>query len=574
MALINFSNQTDDEITLALADKFSTEEEQQFVSHFKMFLAYGNDTNMYVVDMDIVWEWIGFSTKGNCKKSLKKHFVEGIDYIVNLLILEDKQVHGGHNKEVILMNVDTFKGLCMLAGTARGKQTRHYYIAMENALFKYMTKKAEENRISLHTLRLQLETIHDDNRRRQEQERHRILLEQNADKLCLYILKIKEHSADVFDIKIGETNDIKTRIITHNTTYTNPVILDIYPCARAHPFEQYILHRRDVSKQLIKGKTEEIHIDEHFTYDDLTQIIKKNIENFDGLSPTQRLQSKIVSMKEQLAHERRELMHALTTTSDPALQELLHKTLEANLKSDNDMSMTHVQHNTYESVEVEHIPISDRKVYKYQPNNLKEPIAQFYSLREAARSLNNPTIHDYHIRNACQNNTEFAGYRWFTIDGNEERPTEIPPTTEQPKEVSKRHKGYVAQLNCEKNKIINVFPYQKAIVDQLNIGSGRLSHAISHGKMAGNFYWQMYDDCDDNLKATFEGVLPEPTRVATCSKIIQRIDPETDEVLETYQCIQDVCNLFRTCHQQLHKVSKDESIFKGFKWRITSCVQG
>jgi hypothetical protein len=132
----------------------------------------------------------------------------------------------------------------------------------------------------------------------------------------------------------------------------------------------------------------------------------------------------------------------------------------------------------------------------------------------------------------------------------------------------------VAQLNCEKNKIINVFPYQKAIVDQLNIGSGRLSHAISHGKMAGNFYWQMYDDCDDNLKATFEGVLPEPTRVATCSKIIQRIDPETNEVLETYQCIQDVCNLFRTCHQQLHKVSKDESIFKGFKWRITSCVQG
>lgn len=564
MALINFSNQTDDEITMALTDKFSTEEEQQFVSHFKLFLAYGDDVSKFVVDVDFVWEWIGFSTKGNCKKSLRKYFVEGSDYIVNLLMPEDKQVHGGHNKEVILMNVDTFKGLCMLAGTARGKQTRKYYIAMENALLKYIKEKAERHRIALHTLQLQLDNVKNHHRRQQELERHRLLIEQNMDTSCLYVLKINEISPDIFDIKIGETIDIKTRMISHNATYNDPVLIDIFPCARAHQFEQYLLHRRDVQKQIIIGKKEEIHITQDFTYDMFVKIIKKNIDNFSGPNVVQRLQAKLLQ-------ERGELTQLIANTNDPALKALYMKAYEANIvaSATNDLKAIDVDND-----EQENIPISDRKVYKYQPKNLKEPIAQFYSLREAARSLNNPTIHDYHIRNACQNNTEFAGYRWFTIDGNEERPTEIPPTTEQPKEVSKRHKGYVAQLNCEKNKIINVFPYQKAIVDQLNIGSGRLSHAISHGKMAGNFYWQMYDDCDDNLKATFEGVLPEPTRVATCSKIIQRIDPETNEVLETYQCIQDVCNLFRTCHQQLHKVSKDESIFKGFKWRITSCVQG
>jgi hypothetical protein len=39
------------------------------------------------------------------------------------------------------MNADTFKGMCMLAGTERGKQKRKYYIAMENALLRCIKKR-------------------------------------------------------------------------------------------------------------------------------------------------------------------------------------------------------------------------------------------------------------------------------------------------------------------------------------------------------------------------------------------------------------------------------------------------
>jgi hypothetical protein len=41
---------------------------------------------------------------------------------MNLLNMTVKQ-HGGCNREQIIMNVDTFKGLCMLANTEKGKKS-------------------------------------------------------------------------------------------------------------------------------------------------------------------------------------------------------------------------------------------------------------------------------------------------------------------------------------------------------------------------------------------------------------------------------------------------------------------
>jgi phage anti-repressor protein len=56
-----------------------------------------------------------------------------------------EQVHGGHNKEKIMMNVDTFKALCMMPNTQKGKQTRRYYSKMESIFFKYIHKTTLAN---------------------------------------------------------------------------------------------------------------------------------------------------------------------------------------------------------------------------------------------------------------------------------------------------------------------------------------------------------------------------------------------------------------------------------------------
>ena len=55
---------------------------------------------------------ICFSNKANGKRLLKQHFTENKDYKITL-IRSDERVHGGQNLETIMINVNTFKKLCL-----------------------------------------------------------------------------------------------------------------------------------------------------------------------------------------------------------------------------------------------------------------------------------------------------------------------------------------------------------------------------------------------------------------------------------------------------------------------------
>ena len=102
----------------------------------------------------------------------------------------------------------------------------------------------------------------------------------------------------------------------------------------------------------------------------------------------------------------------------------------------------------------------------------------------------------------------------------------------------------------------------------MKIPACSITTSITTQKPYGGFTWSMYNDLSDELKATFEGELPEEIRLGTCSKRVCRIDPATDAVLETYACVQDVCNLFKTSHKTIHRLSASGDIFKGFKWSV------
>lgn len=82
-----------------IQDGFSELEQQMFVSSFYCYLNY-HKTNDFVIDLDNVWQWLGFSSKFNAKRLLEKCFTINKDY-TNLLLPNEKQyenTHGGHNK--------------------------------------------------------------------------------------------------------------------------------------------------------------------------------------------------------------------------------------------------------------------------------------------------------------------------------------------------------------------------------------------------------------------------------------------------------------------------------------------
>ena len=73
----------------------------------------------FVIDFDDVWKWLGFANKANAKCVLEKNFIEKCDY-TNLALetsraMSEPKKHGGQNKQIIMLNIQTFKSLCLKA---------------------------------------------------------------------------------------------------------------------------------------------------------------------------------------------------------------------------------------------------------------------------------------------------------------------------------------------------------------------------------------------------------------------------------------------------------------------------
>ena len=102
---------------------FTNYEQQLFLSSFYCYLKY-DSKNDFVIDLDNVWKWLGFSQKIRGKELLEKQFCINKDYKILLSLSGEqnsvteafgakKDNRGGHNKEIIMLNLETFKKFCL-----------------------------------------------------------------------------------------------------------------------------------------------------------------------------------------------------------------------------------------------------------------------------------------------------------------------------------------------------------------------------------------------------------------------------------------------------------------------------
>jgi len=128
-----------------LQEHFSDDEQRLYVCNLFLFLNY-HPINDFIINLENVWKFIGFSNKANGKRLLKQHFTENKDYKITL-IRSDERVHGGQNLETIMLNVNTFKKLCLKSNTDNADKIHDYYIKLEmvyNELMKEQLKEKEE----------------------------------------------------------------------------------------------------------------------------------------------------------------------------------------------------------------------------------------------------------------------------------------------------------------------------------------------------------------------------------------------------------------------------------------------
>ena len=134
-----------------LKEKMTGEEQRTFVDSFHMYLHHDRN-NAFVIELDDVWECLGFSRNDNAKRALEKHLKVYVHYKIfpekdgetSSLPKEEQsgdgndEKRGGSNKQRIMMTVNGFKQYCMSACTERASKVREYYITMEDVMFEYL----------------------------------------------------------------------------------------------------------------------------------------------------------------------------------------------------------------------------------------------------------------------------------------------------------------------------------------------------------------------------------------------------------------------------------------------------
>jgi phage anti-repressor protein len=187
-----------------LKEHFSEEEQRLYVSNLFLYLNY-HPVDDFVVDLDNVWKFIGFSNKGNGKRLLKQHFTENRDYKIALLRSEKRKNEGGYNEETIMLNINTFKKLCLKSNTENADKIHDYYIKLEIVYNELMKEQLREQKTLVEEQKTMIK------------EKEKLLLEQNKE-INKYKEKIYEEvekrgfvyviKTDSYNFyKVGKTKD-------------------------------------------------------------------------------------------------------------------------------------------------------------------------------------------------------------------------------------------------------------------------------------------------------------------------------------------------------------------------------
>ena len=135
-----------------IKEAFTEEEQTWFIANFYVYLQY-HPTRDFPIKLENVFSMIGFATKANAKRTLLNNFTEGEDYLLTVSPRDD----GKFSEEEILLNVDTFKNLCMITKTEKSKRIRKYYIKLEGLFNNLMNEQRQEFEKKMELLEQSLE---------------------------------------------------------------------------------------------------------------------------------------------------------------------------------------------------------------------------------------------------------------------------------------------------------------------------------------------------------------------------------------------------------------------------------
>lgn len=190
-----------------IKENFTESQQNMFVSSFYCYLNYNTKTD-YVISLDDVWKWLGFGRKNDCKKVITKNFTEDVDYKVIVkpateVAVKDTNAQNlggaGLNKELVLMNITTFKKVCLKSKTKKADEIHDYFIKLEETLQEIIDEESNDLREQLRHNFIQ-----------NIQDKQNVLLESYHKISLCYLIHIYG-----LLYKFGNTDNIKRRLKEH-----------------------------------------------------------------------------------------------------------------------------------------------------------------------------------------------------------------------------------------------------------------------------------------------------------------------------------------------------------------------
>lgn len=570
--ITKLSNTYNNKLLLKIKEKFTDLQKQLFISSFYCYLNY-HPINDFVISLDNIWKWLGFSQKVRAYELLEKNFTLDKDY-KKTNNNEKKNGRGGHNKDITMMNIQTFKLLCIKASTKKSNEIHEYYSKLETIIHDIMQEETVE-------LKNQLLQIKEDNgiqqKHTQELDREKILLrEYGSIGSIVYIIRVKTFENGNYIVKIGESRKgIKQRYNEHKTNYGgNILLLDCFSVKKSNEFEKLIHNKFIIHRYTELPGHEKEHelflIGKELSYDMIIQYIHTHIKQFDEYNDkyVEKLHTEIETLKGIIASFQTNSQSESPINHSEQIQPIIinHDILQKILENQTIM-MNQIQQlektNTQITEKInkvenktttqfnEPLQTIGQKLQKINPETMT--LVKIYDsiaecLKESKFILKRPSINK-----AILENTIYKGFRWALVDRDTEYQNIV--TVQPTKSTRPQNVGYIAKLNYNKTEIITVYIDRKTAAIQNGYKSASsLDNPVKNKTITNNHYYVLYYNCDDILIKNFiKKIGKEPILYKDGIGVYDSDNVLCKEYVCKYDCIKQMKISDRTLAKALDK---------------------
>jgi len=353
--------------------------------------------------------------------------------------------------------------------------------------------------------------------KQKELDNEKFLLKQfnNAGNM-VYIIKVKTYENGSYVVKIGESRiGIMGRYNEHKSKYEECILLDCFCVNKSKDFEHFLHSHNIIKPNIVKNLQNHTNENELFlvggnlTYKILLKIVNDNIDNYNY-----KVNELLIEIENLKFKNQENAMNTFANNDNELLKEIIHtnKILLSKVNSLEQINKEILSKlNLQQDKKIvtgfnQQLPHLGPRLQKINPETL-QLVKVYESVTEAmneSKHIKRPSV----IK-AVTENTIYCGFRWLLVERNLDPNVihEIQPT----KKIKVVNIGYIAQLDKDKTKIVNVYIDRKTAAHFNGYASSSaLDNPVKNTSLANGFYYILYNNCDEELTSKFEEINGTP----------------------------------------------------------------